>query len=323
MVACLLGPLPGPIQATPAAEAFALLQFLLHVDDAPGRTFFSDCAWVVDSFAGGPSASARAQHAHADIWRQIWAAHDARVYSIVVTKVKAHAKVSDLTSGYPLRLKEGNSFADAGAKEGRSMHPSDSALELEVARSFLLVTLVAKFLARAMEVAMRAADDVPALDRRAARSIGRGAAPLCARPLVHAAVIDGDRYRCAWCLRSAASKAALEASPCSATNQHVLWKAGGIVICRKCGCYSGSRVVRLSGDCIWRRGKRARWNIHRVFVKGLHPNNPAPVEAPTFWRRSQPFAEAVQIWCKIWPDGASEVLRLGTPTGGRKHDLRE
>ena len=48
--ACLRGPLPLPLQATPAAEAYALLQFALHLHPSASQepiAFHTDCEWVL------------------------------------------------------------------------------------------------------------------------------------------------------------------------------------------------------------------------------------------------------------------------------------
>ena len=45
----------------------------------------------------------------------------------------------DDLSGNESLLKEGNSFVDAAAKEGRTKHPRDMRAEEEVYKSFLLV----------------------------------------------------------------------------------------------------------------------------------------------------------------------------------------
>ena len=65
------GPLPGHVQDTPAAEAYAFLVFLRHAGEGP-HSYSTDCSWVADSFAAGPEACTQPQHVHAEIWREIW-----------------------------------------------------------------------------------------------------------------------------------------------------------------------------------------------------------------------------------------------------------
>ena len=139
---CLLGPLPGPIQATPASEATALLHYLMNAIDKAGMVFFSDCQWVVDSHESGPTSCTGAAHVHADIWRKVHALNDGRKYQIRVEKVNAHATESDLAQGYPRWYKEGNAYADAGAKVGRTKHPRNQIEEKHIAKAFVLLQML-------------------------------------------------------------------------------------------------------------------------------------------------------------------------------------
>ena len=100
-------------------------------------------------------------HVHSDIWRRIWRAHDKREHPIRVNKVKAHATEVDVARGYPTLWKEANAYADAGAKQGRSMHPRDVTLERKACKAYVLLQLVARFIARISTESMLAADDVP------------------------------------------------------------------------------------------------------------------------------------------------------------------
>jgi len=59
--ACLMGPLPGPIQSTPAAEATALMYYIMIAKDHTNLFFFSECQWVVDCFFDRP-------HGHHGSW---------------------------------------------------------------------------------------------------------------------------------------------------------------------------------------------------------------------------------------------------------------
>ena len=71
LTACLSGPLPGPIQTSPAAEACGFLGYLRHVG-MPPYLYHTDCQWVVDSWLGGPLCCTAAAHIHADLWIKIW-----------------------------------------------------------------------------------------------------------------------------------------------------------------------------------------------------------------------------------------------------------
>ena len=58
VISCLLGPFPAPIQSTPAAEAYALLQYVANLVDKPGMIFFPECPWVASSFLSGRASGA-------------------------------------------------------------------------------------------------------------------------------------------------------------------------------------------------------------------------------------------------------------------------
>jgi len=203
VVACALGPLPGLIQSTPAAEAVAALTYVCNVVDAPALVFYSDCAWVVNSFLYGRAGSSGAIRAHVDIWRKFWDAQEKRVHAITLMKVKAHVTLAEVAEGYPALWKEENSYADAAAKLGRTLHPIDQEQVREAERALLPTTGVVKFLARINVEAMRAADDTPPFDKNKinersvakARDLG---------PPEHSVVKVGQRFRCSLCLKSSA-----------------------------------------------------------------------------------------------------------------------
>ena len=67
---------------------------------------------------------------------------------IGVAKVKAHAIMAGIAAGYPAIWKAGNSYADAAAKLGCTLHRMDSEAVSEAIRALLLVTVVAKYLAQ-------------------------------------------------------------------------------------------------------------------------------------------------------------------------------
>ena len=124
-----------PLQTTPAAEASAFYYYVLHAIDKPGLTFYSDCQWVVDGFAGGSVMTTGAMHVHADLWRRIWQVLTQWHQPLTVEKVKAHVAAKDLAAGYSVFFKEGNPYADAGAKRGRTHHPRDIDLEASISKA--------------------------------------------------------------------------------------------------------------------------------------------------------------------------------------------
>ena len=95
-------------------------------------------------------ACTAANRAHADIWKQIWAAiDDFGLEYITVEKVQAHlslTSVQDGSAGVTWQDWQGNRVADAQAKLGAACHPAKADMKelLETGRS--LVTFVAKWL---------------------------------------------------------------------------------------------------------------------------------------------------------------------------------
>ena len=284
---CLVGPLPGPIQATPAAEACALYHYALHAIDKTGLTFYSDCQWVVDGFAGGPVATTGACHVHADLWRRIWAVLKQRQHHLFVEKVKAHVTSKDMAEGYSVFLKEGNAFADAGAKLGRTHHPRDADLEKKVSKAYVLLQIIARFLARISVVAMEAGDDMPPIVPKAKEIMtavtleGRAKFKHCA------AYVEG-RIRCLWCLRTADSESNLDRMPCNQAGGHAIWKVGPVIICSRCGGYSRYCARLLSKPCCGHVTDTRRNWLRRVFDSNLHPVDDVKLPPPTFWRKSAP-----------------------------------
>ena len=70
-VAELHGPMPGEIQDTDGAEAYAFYTSLRRAGPR-SLTYHTDNEWVVDCFSGGRSVCTGAAHAHADLWCRIW-----------------------------------------------------------------------------------------------------------------------------------------------------------------------------------------------------------------------------------------------------------
>ena len=284
---CLVGPLPGPIQATPAAEACALLQYVIYAEDLPGLIFYSDCQWVVDCFVGGSVASTGASHVHADLWRRFWKLCDGRLHSLRVEKVKAHVTSKDLAEGYPTFLKDGNGYADAGAKLGRSQHPRNPDLEKSIAKSYVLLQIIARFLARISTVCMEANDDVPPITLRSKDIIGAVTREKAA-PVKHAIVITDGRPRCLWCLKSAESVENLHSTPCAQAGGHILWKAGPVIICSRCGAYSQHCTRLLGRPCSGHATDNRRSWLRRVFEKQLHPCGDVGLPPAVLWRLCAP-----------------------------------
>ena len=117
------------------------------------------------------------------------------------------------------------------------MHPRDVALERKACKAYVLLQLVARFVARIATESMLAADDTPPFTRDL-RLIASAIAKDSKARTKHAAVAIGSRVRCLWCLRSSASVECLNNFNCGHAGGHALWRAGDLTICAKCGAHS-------------------------------------------------------------------------------------
>ena len=89
-------PLVGPIQEVPLAELYALLFFITHSMPAENGslTFYTDCKWVVDTFASGWAVATQPMAVFAGVWRKVFKAIDdvlTSVEQLHLIKVKGHA----------------------------------------------------------------------------------------------------------------------------------------------------------------------------------------------------------------------------------------
>ena len=176
-----------------------------------------------------------------------------------------------VANGYPEVWREGNAYADAAAKEGRTEHPRDMDCERVAIATFALVMLVARFVAD-MHLASMTASDVPDCPTRSRQEACNLRVARTMPPSVcHAIVPDGARWRCLWCFRTSASSTGLGTGPCSSSLTHSLWRADDLLICSACGAYSGWRTCYLSRPCNRKPTMQDSTNVRRVFVHRKHP----------------------------------------------------
>jgi len=225
-----------------------------------------------------------------------------------MAKVKAHVTLAEVAAGYPTLWKEGNSYADAAAKLGRTLHPIDSEQVREAERALLLTTVVVKFLARVNVLAMKAADDTPAFDRSKIneRSVAKQREQ---GPPRHSVVDVGDRFRCTWGHKSSASRNDIANGHCIHAGGHHLWIAGELIICTLCGGFSSKSTRLLKHTC------RRRWsaygdnNVKRVFDRNLHPLRDTHVDPPVLWLVCKPFQEMCEQSSTALPHEIANVDR--------------
>ena len=262
----LYGPLPGPIQSSPAAEAMALLMFLRHAGPS-SRVFYTDCAWVLTCWQGGPACCTGAQHVHADLWRQIFSAAGARS-GITVRKVKAHLTEEAVLRGEVAPLDWfGNDQADTFAKRAAACHPRDEEAERRCDRAAKAVTVVGKFLARlAVNWLDAGSHDQTPKAQRLHRERRSGFGGRFCKPTQHLLRRQGTKWRCARCLRVASAPGHILAQDCGAAAGHRLFQAGPTVFCGACGAFSRARTRLLLTGCRGRptvAGRRALTFLRR------------------------------------------------------------
>ena len=285
VIAC--GPLLGPLQEVPIAEAYAFLFFLSHVVlDASGRAvFYTDCQWVVSTYAAGRQQATSAMAVGAQLWRRIFD----QIFDLVgedsdginVKKLRAHqAKASYGSDPALAYLWWGNHLADAGAKRGAAKHPRCEET-LEHIREFSGVSQeVGSFLARAAVWRLQrygkqatTCESAPAVGRR---TVWRRPPHMQHRARYAPGALRWGR---ASCFRSAGTLASLNRSPCLRIQQrqHCLWTCGPLVFCFRCGVYSECRTYALHVGCMGIASNLSRLQSLRA---GQHPVTKQQFELP-------------------------------------------
>ena len=292
--ACIVGTLPGPIQATPPGELYAFVRYLEFL--RPGtRTavYHSDCQWVVDGFSQGKSYTTGSGMTHADLWARLWRAEHSSSAHVSIIKVKGHATSVDVEKGYPTLYKDGNSCADAGAKLGLSLHDADPHASF-TAHLDALVHFLAKYLARCRWRAIERDESCREASNIAASEDHSKTASTLQLTRHNASEFAPGDFRCLWCHRRAQTAEALERQPCSPASGHVLWIADPIIFCSVCASFSQERTHLLHGQCKPKATKAAavmaKVRLKRIIEKGIHPVNDTPVGIPRLWRHEDPSA---------------------------------
>ena len=275
-VASLHGPLPGPLQTSPAAEAFGLLAYVLHAG-MPPYIYHTDCQWVASSYLAGPSATAGAQHVHADIWRRVWrkVTDLGGAHVLAVVKVKAHSTMLDVENGRIGAVDRiANSMADIGAKKAATMHPNDPAVMRRCERTWQVITMVSKFLSRLHLHAVEWGGDVTQRDQRT-RLQAAGAARLTVlrrAPSDHTILFQNGRYRCQSCWRSAKLRSTIVGQPCVPRRTHWTYECGQFIFCGRCGAYSRKAARLLLRPCKSRPPRNSHgYKSLRAFAAGRSP----------------------------------------------------
>ena len=270
----------------PAAASFAFYMALTFA--LPPIVFYTDCQFVVDTFALGRAHSSDPFFVLSALWRKIWAKIDDLGTGAVaaVLKVNTHARLKDVDEGrIAAWQRDCNVMAEKLAKEATKEHPIDQAV---VDRSFGtrdLLRAVAKFIGR---VVARVDDKTPkdtTADRRRKPRRRPDGLRVIKKVRVHTDMGTGvaqvnGRFRCFRCFRSAASIHALPGMPCDGDrDEHALYKVGDIFFCDRCGAYSCARSVLLRNPC--RGGPEGRSTALGRLRKGRHPADNVLIGLPS------------------------------------------
>jgi len=130
---------------------------------------------------------------------------------------------------------------------------------------------------------MRAGDDVPPHDRNL-NKIRKAVSSEKFKSPKHAIVEDNGRYRCLWCLKTAATAGTLMLNKCGHSGGHNLWQTSGLTICSRCGGYSQFCARLLGAKCRGTVVSSSKHLLKRVFVQHLHPVEDMRIQRPVFWR---------------------------------------
>ena len=293
-VAQLHGPLPGPIQDVPAAEAMALLQYLLHYDDIEGTAIFvTDCRVVKDTFDKGPGRSDSSAGKHAHIWRRIWARVDdlGGMERVEVRWVPSHTSMARVRDGTITETdRAGNQLADQLACLGVNGHIVERAVVRRAERLAEVINMVGRYIGR---LVLASGTAFPAWASRPQAREGAARRQRVERSLPrvsrrgHIPVSIEGRTRCRRCMASAGSLAILDLRPCQELKRsvpHTLVTTGTVVWCGRCGAYSERSVRALRGTCGGGKAVAGGRQLRRLRA-GQHPRTGVPIRTCMAGRR--------------------------------------
>jgi hypothetical protein len=308
----LYGPLPGELQDTPAAEAYAVCMFLRFAGAGP-HVYHVDNQWVVDCFAGGRACCTKANHVFADLWLRIWARlDDIGSDAVSVEKVKGHLRLCDLRTVQDGMRRIANNMADSAAKLGAKEHPADASASLRVARTSKMVTVLGRYLGRhAAKFERQGAQPRAAFPKKRPRL----ALTRALKRSAHSAYQRGGRWRCGRCLRSSATAKGLLGLKCRAGKEHRVWRHGDVLFCSRCGAYS-RRKARLLMVACGRRTSAAGKKVLRLLSRGVCPatgrhlpGHAVPHGVEDFDRQLGAANEALPGRWSAWEEETSEEAR--------------
>ena len=299
------GVLPGPIQRVGRAELYAAIALFKATS---GRmVLWSDYKAFVDGFARGRVFTRTSRMA--DLWEDLWDALEARPggkEAIEVKKVKAHISEEDARSGkagIAMEVWLGNRAADQAARRGADAHELPADVVQRVKRHSDMTPLFLRRIACVIEAVMEKERDQasPLGPRRATaprprwtvrrRALRQALADSGHRLSVRRLANGQTRVLCTKCLAIRRSRPGLtgwlRAARCpgvvdrlrrpmalspQAHYSHELELRGEVVICARCGYYTGvgTCIRDLKWPCGRRQAPRAAENFRRTSL-GQHP----------------------------------------------------
>jgi len=285
------GPLVGMVQDVPAAELTALLVFLRHcMPGADGKvTFYTDCKWLIETFAKGEWAATHPMACHSHLWRSVFRhlkdlGDDRGDDVLVLVKVQAHASYVYCGNDEVLLFQKwGNDLADGLAKAGAAIHEGDDAAIARLNRSNYILPMIARFLAR--NGVWRREHFGAACIPGPMAPTGRGDRAVDPHHTLHRICNDPCtlRTRCLRCNATAISPAVLCKHPCDPPDGckvHKVWRLNEFVFCIDCGAYSSQRAIGLKGNCGGIPKSSSALNRRDYLINGLHPTTRLSIGRP-------------------------------------------
>jgi hypothetical protein len=279
------GPLPGLLQTVVAAETYALYVFLLNVGLplADGRIYFySDNAYVVDTFARGRRHATCAYHTYADLWRLVFnKVDDIGSDVVVVRKVKAHATLAEIGLTITHWERAGNYAADSLAKRGVRCHPDNDHDILRVDRCEAVIDHVARFVARLNVAAVGQPDSAKTVRSRVKAARARRCRGPTQRLSRHSIVRINGLFKCTRCVRTSSVSGRIDTHACwRSFARHNLWRLEHFWFCVKCGAFAYQRSVKLCTGCTGRPSSVGKARVLRLLRNGRDPYSGRTIGIP-------------------------------------------
>jgi hypothetical protein len=250
---------------------------------ADGRIYFySDCSYVVDTFARGRRHATCAYHTYAEVWRLIFnKVDDIGSGVVIVRKVKAHATLADVGLTITQWERDGNIAADRLAKKGTRCHPDNGADIVRVDRCEAVIDHVARFIARLNVFALSLPDSAKTVRNRVKAARTRRCRGPTQRSSRHSIVRLNGLLKCTRCVRTSSDPGRIDKHACwRALVRHNLWYLEPYWFCVKCGAFAYKRSVKLCAGCNGRPSSVGKARVLRLLRNGRDPYSGLTIGIP-------------------------------------------